>query len=95
MSGRPGFSLSRLAAMIVKEFTQMRRDKLTFAMILGIPIIELLLFAMQHKVPQTKPPARQVAHRYAPFNTRAIAEVRRSQFSSSAVSCLRPAFVSE
>jgi len=30
--------------MIVKEFTQMRRDKLTFAMMLGIPIIQLLLF---------------------------------------------------
>ena len=30
--------------MIVKEFTQMLRDRLTFAMVLGIPIIELLLF---------------------------------------------------
>lgn len=30
--------------MIVKEFTQMRRDKLTFAMMLGIPVIQLLLF---------------------------------------------------
>jgi ABC-2 type transport system permease protein len=38
------FSTGRLVAMIVKEFTQMRRDKLTFAMMLGIPIIQLLLF---------------------------------------------------
>lgn len=44
MRGGRGFSAGRLAAMIVKEFTQMRRDKLTFAMMLGIPIIQLLLF---------------------------------------------------
>lgn len=44
MSERSGFSAERLVAMIVKEFTQMRRDKLTFAMMLGIPVIQLLLF---------------------------------------------------
>ncbi len=44
MNERSGFSAQRLVAMIVKEFTQMRRDKLTFAMMLGIPVIQLLLF---------------------------------------------------
>lgn len=34
----------RLAALIRKEFIQMRRDKLTFAMMLGVPIMQLLLF---------------------------------------------------
>jgi len=38
------FSGRRLGAMIVKEFTQMRRDRLTFAMMLGIPVLQLLLF---------------------------------------------------
>jgi ABC-2 type transport system permease protein len=38
------FSFSRLLAMIQKEFIQMRRDRLTFAMMVGIPIIQLLLF---------------------------------------------------
>jgi ABC-2 type transport system permease protein len=38
------FSLDRLWAMIVKEFIQMGRDKLTFAMILGIPIMQLVVF---------------------------------------------------
>ena len=37
-------SLSRLGAMLVKEFTQMRRDKLTFGMMLGIPLMQLVLF---------------------------------------------------
>jgi ABC-2 type transport system permease protein len=38
------FSFSRLLAMIQKEFIQMRRDRLTFAMMVGIPILQLLLF---------------------------------------------------
>lgn len=42
MSAR--FSLSRLAAMMVKEFIQMRRDRLTFAMMVGIPVMQLVLF---------------------------------------------------
>ncbi|HEY8901673.1 MAG TPA: ABC transporter permease [Chthoniobacterales bacterium] len=44
MNERSPFSPRRLGAMIVKEFTQMRRDRLTFAMMLGIPVIQLLLF---------------------------------------------------
>src|SRR5215510_10883850 len=38
------FSFHRLRGIIVKEFTQMRRDRLTFAMMLGIPLLQLLLF---------------------------------------------------
>jgi ABC-2 type transport system permease protein len=38
------FSWARLWAMILKEFVQVRRDRLTFAMMVGIPIIELALF---------------------------------------------------
>lgn len=38
------FSFHRLRGIIVKEFTQMRRDRLTFAMMLGIPLIQLTLF---------------------------------------------------
>ena len=40
----PGFSLRRFAAMIAKEFIQMRRDRLTFGMMVGIPLIQLVLF---------------------------------------------------
>ncbi len=39
-----GFSWSRFIAMVVKEFIQMRRDRLTFAMMVGIPLIQLTLF---------------------------------------------------
>src|ERR1700753_3668703 len=44
MRNHPKFSFERLLGIIVKEFTQMRRDRLTFAMMLGIPLIQLTLF---------------------------------------------------
>ena len=34
----------RIRAVLLKEVIQMRRDRLTFAMIVGIPIIQLVLF---------------------------------------------------
>src|SRR5690349_2100680 len=37
-------SLRRLGSIIVKELRQLRRDRLTFAMIIGIPTMQLLLF---------------------------------------------------
>ncbi|OGA30057.1 MAG: mannose-1-phosphate guanyltransferase [Betaproteobacteria bacterium RIFCSPLOWO2_02_FULL_65_24] len=39
-----GFSLSRWLGIIVKEFIQLRRDRLTFGMVVGIPVIQLVLF---------------------------------------------------
>jgi ABC-2 type transport system permease protein len=39
-----GLSWRRLVAIIVKEFIQLRRDRLTFAMMVGIPILQLTLF---------------------------------------------------
>ncbi|MGB8313763.1 MAG: ABC transporter permease [Aestuariivirga sp.] len=35
---------SRLLAMIIKEALQLRRDRLTFAMMFGMPIMQLILF---------------------------------------------------
>ena len=37
-------SLSRIGALVMKEFRQLRRDELTFAMIVGIPTLQLILF---------------------------------------------------
>jgi len=38
------FSWYRLIAMISKEFIQMKRDRATFAMIIGIPLLQVILF---------------------------------------------------
>lgn len=37
-------SVQRFWALVVKEFTQMRRDRLTFAMMIGVPLMQLMLF---------------------------------------------------
>ncbi len=39
-----GFSLARFGAVLFKEFIQMRRDHVTFAMMIGVPIMQLLIF---------------------------------------------------
>ncbi len=44
MRWRQVFSLARFWAIVVKEFVQMRRDRLTFGMMLGVPLIQLILF---------------------------------------------------
>ena len=38
------FSLHRFWAVVLKEFIQMRRDRLTFGMMVGIPLMQLMLF---------------------------------------------------
>ncbi len=37
-------SISRLGALLSKEVIQMRRDRITFAMMLGVPLMQLVLF---------------------------------------------------
>ena len=39
-----GFSSSRWLGILIKEFIQLKRDRLTFGMIMGIPIMLLMLF---------------------------------------------------
>ena len=38
------FSPARFWAMVVEEFVQMRRDRLTFGMMIGVPLMQLVLF---------------------------------------------------
>ena len=40
----PTFNWRRFFAMIRKEFIQMRRDRMTFGMIIGVPMVQLILF---------------------------------------------------
>jgi ABC-2 type transport system permease protein len=43
-AGAARFSFARWWAIVLKEFLQLRRDRITFAMIVGIPIVQLTLF---------------------------------------------------
>lgn len=44
MSGRDFFSVERWWSVVRKEFLQLRRDRITFAMIVAIPLMQLTLF---------------------------------------------------
>ncbi|WP_417271342.1 ABC transporter permease [Celeribacter sp.] len=41
---RDAFSWARFRAVLVKEFIQMKRDRVTFGMMIGIPVMQLLMF---------------------------------------------------
>ncbi len=55
------FSLGRLRALLGKETIQMRRDRLTFAMMLGIPLVQLMLFGFAINTDPKELPAALVA----------------------------------
>ena len=38
------FNFQRFWAIVIKEFIQMRRDRLTFGMMIGVPMLQLILF---------------------------------------------------
>ena len=44
MSPNRFFSFFRFRALLIKEFIQMRRDRITFAMMLAVPLMQLVLF---------------------------------------------------
>ena len=62
------FSFARLRALLIKEFIQMRRDRITFAMMLGVPIMQLVLFGYAINMDPKGLPAAVVAAEASPFS---------------------------
>jgi len=69
-------SWARLGAIVRKEFIQLRRDRLTFAMMVGIPIIQLALFGF----------AINSDPKHLPL---AVVSAEHTQFTRSLVSALQ------
>ena len=74
------FSYSRLRAILVKEFIQMRRDRLTFAMMVGIPIIQLMLFGYAINTDPKHLPTRVQIHDSGPFSRSFISAMTHSGY---------------
>ncbi|WP_274423765.1 ABC transporter permease [Chelativorans sp. YIM 93263] len=55
------FSPVRLRALLTKEFIQMRRDRITFGMMLGVPLMQLVLFGYAINSDPKELPAALVA----------------------------------
>jgi ABC-2 type transport system permease protein len=74
------FSPSRVLAVLVKEFTQLRRDRLTYAMILLLPVIQLLLFGYAINDTPRHLPAAVLVQEDSVFARSVLAALKNSSF---------------
>ncbi|MDQ8023947.1 MAG: ABC transporter permease [Moraxellaceae bacterium] len=80
-SGRlPAFSLSRLIGVMLKEFIQLRRDRLTFAMMIGIPIIQMALFGFAINGDPKYLPTVIVAHEQGTYTRSLVRALENSDY---------------
>jgi ABC-2 type transport system permease protein len=74
------FSLSRFWAMVLKEFIQMRRDRVTFAMMVGIPLLQLTLFGFAINSDPKNLPAVVLSADQGPFSRTLVWAMRHSGY---------------
>lgn len=77
----PGF-WRRLWAVILKEFVQMRRDRLTFATMLVIPILQLVLFGYAINTDPKHLPTAVLARDDGPLTRSLLATIRNTAYFS-------------
>lgn len=74
------FTVHRLWAVVLKEFIQMRRDRVTFGMMVGIPLLQLMLFGFAiNSDPRHLPTALRIAD-HGPFARTLVAALRQSEY---------------
>ena len=74
------FSWSRFAAVVVKEFMQVRRDRLTFAMMIGIPVLQLVLFGYAINMDPKSLPMAVVAAESSPYSRSLVRSLEASGY---------------
>jgi len=77
-----GISLSRILAVLQKEFTQLLRDRLTYAMMLGIPVIQLLLFGYAINSDPKQLPTAVLVQDHGQFSRSLLGALERSDYFS-------------
>ncbi len=75
-----GFSPRRFWAMVVKEFVQMRRDRVTFAMMIGIPLMQLMLFGFAINANPQFLPLAVLSNDNSEFSRTIVAAMQNSQY---------------
>jgi len=74
------FSISRWLGIVGKEFIQLKRDRLTFGMIVGIPVVQLVLFGFAiNSDPKRLPTALLIADR-SEFSRSILAGLQNSSY---------------
>ncbi|KVC26691.1 ABC transporter permease [Burkholderia pseudomultivorans] len=74
------FSVARWWSIVLKEFLQLRRDRVTFAMIVGVPIIQLALFGFAINTDPKHLPTAVIVADPSPFARSFIAAMRNSAY---------------
>ena len=74
------FSWSRFVAMVQKEFIQMRRDRLTFGMMVGIPLMQLMLFGFAINFDPKGLPTAVMVSQPSPFSRSFVAALETSGY---------------
>ncbi len=77
-----GLSLSRMVAVLTKEFTQLVRDRLTYAMIIGIPVVQLLLFGYAINTDPRHLPTAVLVQDQGQFSRSILGSLQRSDYFS-------------
>jgi ABC-2 type transport system permease protein len=77
---RARFSAARFWAVLVKEFIQMRRDRLTFAMMVGVPLLQLVLFGYAINLDPKGLPAAVLAADSSDFTRSLVAGLRNTGY---------------
>ncbi|HKC95752.1 MAG TPA: ABC transporter permease [Nitrospira sp.] len=80
MKKRRTFSLSRFWAIVVKEFIQMRRDRVTFGMMIGIPMIQLVLFGFAINADPKHLPTAVLMADYGPQGRTLLHAIQNSDY---------------
>ena len=73
-------SRSRFWAIVVKEFIQMRRDRVTFGMMIGIPLIQLVLFGFAINADPKHLPTVVLLADYGPHGRTLLQAIRHSDY---------------
>jgi len=74
------FAWSRFAAIVVKEFVQVRRDRLTFAMMIGFPVMQLVLFGFAINMDPKSLPMAVVAAESSPYSRSLVRSLEASGY---------------
>jgi ABC-2 type transport system permease protein len=74
------FSWSRWVGIIVKEFIQLKRDRLTFGMIIGVPVLLLILFGYAINVDPKHLPTVVLAADSSPYSRTLLAAMQTSGY---------------
>lgn len=75
-----GFSWARWWSMVLKEFLQLRRDRITFGMIVGIPIMQLALFGYAINTDPKHMPTAVIVSDQSPFTRSFVSAMRASDY---------------